>query len=42
MKKLPEAYILKCRLCIDVRREATLQPYEIKEFIPIEFYFHLK
>jgi hypothetical protein len=40
-KELPEGYISKCHLCVDVRKCLAKQTDEFKELRPMEFYSHL-
>jgi hypothetical protein len=39
--ELPEGYISKCHLCVDVRRHVVQQTDEFKELKPREFYYHV-
>ena len=41
-KDLPEGYISKCHLCVDIRRHIVNLTDEYKELRPKEFYLHLE
>ncbi|MEM3631128.1 MAG: hypothetical protein QXY18_06940, partial [Nitrososphaerota archaeon] len=40
--ELPEGYISKCHLCVDIRKHIVQQTDKFKELQPKEFYKHLK
>ncbi|MBM5805613.1 MAG: hypothetical protein FJZ49_06110 [Candidatus Verstraetearchaeota archaeon] len=40
-RELPEGYISKCHLCVDVRRHIAEQTGEFKELRPREFYYQV-
>jgi hypothetical protein len=41
-RELPQGYISKCHLCVDIRRHIVANTTEFKELKPLEFYSYLK
>jgi MoaA/NifB/PqqE/SkfB family radical SAM enzyme len=41
-REIPEGYIGKCHLCVDIRKHIVQQTDEFRELRPVEYYLHLE